>query len=721
MNIPQHILEATRRRYAERNPLRAANIQHVKTGDIRSANDERQFELRRERLAAAGGMIPVMTSSDMGGAAAIIASTAAQPTFDLAVERVIGRSDFVGVAYLEQGLRASATVGRIQVGARNGGIHAFGTGFLVAPRLLLTNNHVLAGRGQAMTSNVEFNYQYGIDGRLELPVTFELDPGTFFITDTDLDYSLVAVRERSIDGTIALSDYGWNPLIEQTGKVVIGEAVNIIQHPEAQPKKVALRENQIVDILDNFLHYRTDTSPGSSGAPVFNDQWELIGLHHSGVPDMTGDGRIRARNGGPWTSDMGEDQINWIANEGVRISRIIGHVRDQRLGEGVMELFAQGLEAPPIDPRSAVRHTAPPASRGRNEADTIAQPAIASITIDTEGGTTWTIPLQIAVHVGKPLPTATADGTGTTISSAADTETEAPAASDFDPAPEYADRLGYIRNFLGGGALHVPLPALGPAIAGDAVPLIGRPTQNELKYINYSVVMNRKRRMAFFTAVNIDGNALVKLTRGDDKWKFDPRIPEEFQIGEDAYSRNDLDRGHLVRRLDPVWGTEEMAVRADADTFHFTNCTPQHKDFNQRTWLSLEDYILRNADTSDMKVSVFTGPVFRDDDRTYRSIRLPQQFWKLAVMVHDGRLSATAYMLSQSELLNRLEAAFVYGPFKTYQVPIRLVEELTGLDFGTLRDNDPLGTQVAPHESLLESDVIRGVAIEITDEGDLRF
>ena len=90
-------------------------------------------------------------------------------------------------------------------------------------------------------------------------------------------------------------------------------------------------------------------------------------------------------------------------------------------------------------------------------------------------------------------------------------------------------------------------------------------------------------------------------------------MSDEFQVGNELYKRNPLDRGHLVRRLDPAWGnTREEAVQAADDTFFYTNSTPQHSRLNQREWLRLEEYILDNAATHDLKVSVFTGPVSRN-------------------------------------------------------------------------------------------------------------
>ena len=39
-----------------------------------------------------------------------------------------------------------------------------------------------------------------------------------------------------------------------------------------------------------------------------------------------------------------------------------------------------------------------------------------------------------------------------------------------------------------------------------------------------------------------------------------------------------------MRRLDPVWGTENTARLANADTHHYTNSCPQVHSFNDATW-----------------------------------------------------------------------------------------------------------------------------------------
>jgi endonuclease G len=249
--------------------------------------------------------------------------------------------------------------------------------------------------------------------------------------------------------------------------------------------------------------------------------------------------------------------------------------------------------------------------------------------------------------------------------------------------PDYPNRPGYDAEFLGMEARRVPLPTM----PEELVPLAARNSlavdepAYVLPYHHFSAVLNRERRLAFFTAVNIDGTTSVRLKRERDRWFPDPRVPADEQTDDAVYRDNPLDRGHLVRRLDPAWGTS----RAEAK--------------NRTTWAGLEDYILENADNRDFKASVFTGPVLAADDEWFQGVQLPRQFWKVAVMVKEGgELSATAYLLSQDELIRGLELApeaFSYGAYKTYQVAVRRVEELTGLSFGALADADPLGRQEA--------------------------
>jgi len=249
------------------------------------------------------------------------------------------------------------------------------------------------------------------------------------------------------------------------------------------------------------------------------------------------------------------------------------------------------------------------------------------------------------------------------------------------PPANFVGRVGYVDDFLG---FTVPLPTPLGELRRFVAPVSGS-NEGRLDYEHFSVVMHSTRRIAMFVAVNINGAHPGDVERNNDKWFLDGRIADEFQIGEDLYVDNILDRGHLVRRKDPVWG--DSAETANDDTFHFTNCSPQAANFNQKTWLSLEDYVLGNATAQESKVTVFTGPLFRDNDRSYRGVQIPTAYWKVLSFVDDAeRPSSTAYIVDQVSELKHLEA--VFGAFKTYQRSVASIERMTGLSFNGLADFD---------------------------------
>ena len=508
----------------------------------------------------------------------------------IAMERILGKSDLFPISYLQMGTNSGNSICRIQIRDDKGSFIGSGTGFLVSENVLMTNNHVIDSMRTALNSLVEFNYQDDVNFMPCPTCTFRLDPEQFFITDEELDFTLVALKDNPSSEKHP-KDFGHLNLIPGEGKILEGEYVSIIQHPKGGPKAVTIRENRVSSIFDDFVHYLTDTEPGSSGSPVFNDQWVVVALHHSGVPDP-------------------DKKNTWIANEGIRISSISNYFAKKynSFTEGE-KIFIKGIFP---------------------NLDICSEP--------------------------EPVP----------------------------PTPSQGDE-GYDSAFLG-SEHRVDLPQLSEEMKKDVSCMDNG--SYVLDYTHFSIVMCRSRCLAYFTAVNIDGNQAKNIKRSGDSWNFDPRIPKDAQYGDDLYAKNDLDRGHLVRRLDPVWG--DKAVRANSDTFHFTNSSPQHKNLNQKIWLDLENYILQNAQNHNLKVSVFTGPVFRSDDMIYRGrFKIPAEFWKVAVIIrNDGEMSATAYLQTQKNMIEDLE--FAYGEYKTYQVPVAHIEEITGLDFGKLSQCDPI-------------------------------
>jgi hypothetical protein len=83
-----------------------------------------------------------------------------------------------------------------------------------------------------------------------------------------------------------------------------GEPVNIIQHPKGRYKEVVVSNNWTLLLFDNYISYDADADFSSSGSPVFNQQWQLVALHHGSLPASR-------------------------SQEGIRICRIVESLRDK--------------------------------------------------------------------------------------------------------------------------------------------------------------------------------------------------------------------------------------------------------------------------------------------------------------------------------------------------------------------------------------------------------
>jgi endonuclease G len=626
------------------------------------------------------------------------------------LERIANVGPVLGVEFLELGKLAGRTVARVNTG------QSYGTGFMVSPSLLLTTNQILPSPEIAAKTTVDFDYELTA-GELKRPHKFKLGPDRFFFTNPGLDFTLVHVADRSID-LVPLSDFGFNRLNGELGKILCGESINIIYYPEAGPKSVLLRSGVLRDYIDDHLHYEAATSPGSLGAPIFNDQWEVIGLHHSAA------------------SVAGK-----LTNEGIRTSSILRACREAFLPNPAMQELLDQVFNPPdvvasssstqpvqLEPPPLVPEKPPELTPEAKEIETTVSKApevkgehemTSPANFGAGTSVTLTLPLQITVSLGAP-----AQARQPTVSARESTLAES-FLEKIEPDENYDDRPGYNPNFLG---FAVPLPKLTADIKSLAVKVPG--SGNELKYYHYSVIMNQRRRLAFVSAGNLDAKAKFTHEReGPDKWFMDPRISEDFQAGEEIYSANPLDRGHLVRRADAAWGkTAEEARLANDDTFHFTNCSPQHEVFNQSSkatkkklllWGNIENHIAKEAThVESKKVNIFNGPVFRQNDRKHRGLQIPREYWKIVVFrnnKNDPR--ALAFILSQAALIKTLPTEdFMVGPYEVYQVKVRELELKTKLDFGELHTFDPLEdtTNEAFFEAATEALVVadlRGIVL----------
>ncbi|MEB3215893.1 MAG: trypsin-like peptidase domain-containing protein [Nostocales cyanobacterium 94392] len=188
------------------------------------------------------------------------------------VEKIIGEKTLRPISFLQQGLEVSRSVAYI--GVRNSQESWSGTGFLVAQNLLLTNNHVLPNSDLLSGTIFRFNYEENFQGESQATDEYRPESNGIFHTNQALDYTLVEIKGEPG------KKWGWLPLMAKG--IRHDSRVNIIQHPQGQPKQISLQNNFVQYVGGNVVQYVNSTLPGSSGSPVFNDAWEVVALHHAG-------------------------------------------------------------------------------------------------------------------------------------------------------------------------------------------------------------------------------------------------------------------------------------------------------------------------------------------------------------------------------------------------------------------------------------------------------
>ena len=695
------------------------------------------------------------------------------------LERILKGDDLTDIIYLSRGVQCARSICRIIV-RRDAEQASYGTGFLVAPGVLITNHHVLSSPEDVQSSSIEFNFERDRRGQYMTPTTFTLRTSPEPILSKELDMAIVAVEQRSQDGK-PVEHFGWLLLNAQPGKAFIGEYLTIIQHPRGEPKQVCVRENKALKYSGTgpYIWYQTDTDAGSSGSPVFNNSWEVVALHHSSVPNTNEKGEWLTWDGKPTDRNTESQEIAWLANEGVRISKIVEHL--------------QGLGDHPLA-QKILTATEPPEEQSATSPGPHPGVGMGEIQVQTEGNgvTRILLPIEISVKVGGYEVAGPAKATKAPDATVTDTQKTAPSAEPSSSPSEdglekviveqgnYKQRSGYNPNFLGAD-LMVPLPTVpGPtrAIFGDVLSFEDDlkdkdgNSLGELKYWNYSVVMNGKRKLAYFSAANVDKERFLGERDVADTWYRDTRISHDNQV-DDAFYGDPFDKGHLTSRSDLQWwdldehseewqkfSEEEKkkrmwasAKRNGDDSFHWTNCAPQHGAFNRANkknglWRRLELAAIGALSAKDVtKFCIINGPVFdapksimkenklrslnlkghRDPDGTYRNMQIPKLFFKvIAYGVKDPlqagkrKLHAKAFVVSQenvvnSKLLPDFNEEFTEEEIHTYQVRISDLQTLTGLDFGPLCESDRFGNAEESFDG--ESDN----PVEIDDENEIVF
>jgi endonuclease G len=589
-----------------------------------------------------------------------------------------------------------------------------GSGFLVGDDLVLTNRHVarLFAEGVGLRKELRLLYAAEIDYRHEKTAPSKREP--FVVEEVVLvhpywDVALLrvshggsrrpvtlaheapsAIASRPIavvgypffrftgseyDRKVLLDNFGDTPGYKRVQPGRLTQLLEYVSERDAWPRVKAVAHN-------------ASTLGGNSGSLVVDlDAKCALAVHFAGrafvtnwaVPswELYRDPRVRAANV-KFTGD-GKD---------APLDPLVESAWAARGGSAMVSVPAavNGKAAPVM----------PPAASAKSEPSAKESPPLGPSTPQTEVNTsgvvltTLQVPLEVSIRLLTP---ALARGEAGRHAPETSTSTEALEAINFDN--DYADRLGYDPEFLD---VVVELPTL----TSSAMALVSRDRTRDsednhiLHYHHFSLVVNKRRRVAFFTACNttrdpqLFGEKTRKELSGSEPWRLDPRIPAHHQITTaEFYKSTVFDRGHIVRREDAYWGdTEDEQEWANFDTFHFTNCSPQHQSYNrsnkQGLWGLLENQIGSESAAKDLRMTLFSGPVFAPRDPVLWGVRVPRQFWKVVASVDDrtGELGAWAFLLSQAKLVATVEEEiFDPGALGAQQIPLRRLHDLTDVRF----------------------------------------
>ncbi|GLR94000.1 endonuclease G [Bradyrhizobium liaoningense] len=620
-----------------------------------------------------------------------------------------------------------------------------GTGFVVGKGLLMTNRHVaeIFCRGLG-TKFIEFlpNAKADIDFLRELDGP--PNPKTLAIRKTVMVHPYWDMAILQVDG---LEDD--HPVLEMSlqdaRQLPEGYEIFVVGYPAFDPRNPASEQQKLYDgnygikrLQPGALHgsvnaasfgktvaaaaHDCSTLGGNSGSAMFDlTNGQVLGLHFGGqyhqknyaVPsfELSRDSRV---------VDAGVKFFGDEAKGGT--GDWAGWWKRADETEAASEPSPTAPSAPLHAPSGASPAPPPPSPPSPPSTDAPFQTVLADGTVRLE------IPLVITVTLGRPKGVAVE----TPASHAESVEDFTEALREPFRDSKYDDRKGYDPDFLNEGtqgesALQVPLPrAADPDILAWT-----NSGENVLKYEHFSIAIHQKRRIALFTASNVVATPeLKKPEAGKDysrrglsglgpndqeKWFPDPRIDARFQLPDVFYNkdRKAFDKGHIVRRDDVAWGkTYDELRRANGDTYHVTNCSPQVKEFNRSNlgdanWGDLENNVLSEAASE--RLCVFAGPVLTDNDRVFTGVgdgatvlkaRIPEKFWKIVVARTADGCATFGFMLEQD--LSDVE--WEYTPsdeLVPFMYPISDITDMTGVRFGSIvLDNDQYSTTRGVNVSL---------------------
>ncbi len=554
-------------------------------------------------------------------------------------------------------------------------IGQIGNCILLPNSTILTNNHLISSIDDARSVGVEFD---SLDRSTQGKVNFMIDPALLFISDQELDMTLVTINSMSVEG-VGVEQLNAGTLIEEIGKVRLGDTLNLIQRGGRDVESYE-GEHTCLDLLgEGKFVYTTNARYIRPGAGIFNKHWELVAMHQCGVP-LVEKGRIISDSSIGSTSVHENNGFVHVGEQGIRVSSILGYLKGIRMMHtDKQELLNAFLDKCKDPLKQAVTE-------------------IPSMLVG-EVGVKQELPSQLHLH-GDIHISIGSQGTGPLASLIHDhlpvvdeTRTE---GSVFDR--DYASRAGFDTEFLSGFSIPEP------AASSDLLPQLVHDQDGEemiFDYHHFSLALEQSRKMPIWGACNVE---YTRALRGEEVFDAssmerlkDPRMKDTDQLNADGlkHARYAVLELPLFGTDQIVWGNDQRTrQQAFVDHMHWSNTYLAHQSLknamDRGIWNRVERHLVNNLCADHPRATVFAGPLFDSTDPSIEiggeRIQVPLRAWKVVILKDqtakgvDLRVYGFMYDVS-GPLLDLSMDRLDMHRYKTYQAQLSDITERSGVIF----------------------------------------
>lgn len=195
-----------------------------------------------------------------------------------------------------------------------------------------------------------------------------------------------------------------------------------------------------------------------------------------------------------------------------------------------------------------------------------------------------------------------------------------------------------------------------------------------ITHTGYSFLYNETHEQANWVAYELTKEETNKLFERTNKFISDPKVKTGTASDKD-YEGSGYDRGHLAPASDMGWSSTTMA-----ESFFYSNMSPQTPSFNRGIWKKLEE-LVRTWAIENNTVYIVTGPVLTNDLQTIgpNKVSVPNYYYKVVLDYSEPNIKGIGFILPNIDSKIQLQY---------YAVSIDSVEKLTGINFFPLLQSE---------------------------------